>query len=374
MLWSVARIVSEIRRLHRKREPLNISAVKRNHPELLKAAFEVKPFLGWLGAIRKAGLEYADLNVELLDTCRCEICGSEAGGIVSHLRILHEITTDEYRKDYPEAPFESEWHRSRRMTSKKTVIPHWEPIWSVEYALDRLYELSRLGHPLNFAWARRREPALASYLWSRTEGWDECLRKVGLDPDEKRKNQPAEHLEFEDIIRRFQERARQGQPLNEASVAREDLVLYNAARRKFYTYGAALIAAGFDPAKVRVKRENITDQEVRECLKAIRKLKNLFGPDRERAVKDIRTRFYSVVMARFGNWTKAAEAAGVNPDRIMIRLWLSRETIIQELKHLRRSGNSLTANWLFAHRRSLYHAILREFGSTKDALNQLHEQ
>ncbi len=61
MTWS--KMVQRIRQLHARREPLNISAVRRNRRELLQAAFEIKPFLGWLGAVRAAGLEYNQLRV-----------------------------------------------------------------------------------------------------------------------------------------------------------------------------------------------------------------------------------------------------------------------------------------------------------------------
>jgi hypothetical protein len=48
-------MAQRIRQLHARGEPLNISAVCRTHPELLQAVFEIKPFLGWLGAIRALG-------------------------------------------------------------------------------------------------------------------------------------------------------------------------------------------------------------------------------------------------------------------------------------------------------------------------------
>ncbi len=39
-------IIRKIQQLHRRGEPLNISAVKRSHPELIRAVYNAKPFRG----------------------------------------------------------------------------------------------------------------------------------------------------------------------------------------------------------------------------------------------------------------------------------------------------------------------------------------
>jgi hypothetical protein len=39
-------IAATIRRLHRADEPLNIMAVKRRHPQLIKRGYAMRPFLG----------------------------------------------------------------------------------------------------------------------------------------------------------------------------------------------------------------------------------------------------------------------------------------------------------------------------------------
>ncbi len=49
-------LAKKILALHKQREPLNISAVRRNHPELLKAAYSFKPYLGWKQALELVGL------------------------------------------------------------------------------------------------------------------------------------------------------------------------------------------------------------------------------------------------------------------------------------------------------------------------------
>lgn len=69
------RLIRQIQRLHVKREPLNVSPVKRNHPELIKAVYAMRPFWGWEQALKDAGICCGKINVELLDYCTCLICG-----------------------------------------------------------------------------------------------------------------------------------------------------------------------------------------------------------------------------------------------------------------------------------------------------------
>jgi len=59
-------IIREIERLHARRESLNITAVKRNHPDLIKRVYRVRPFWGWKRALEDAGLDYSTINTELL--------------------------------------------------------------------------------------------------------------------------------------------------------------------------------------------------------------------------------------------------------------------------------------------------------------------
>lgn len=50
------KIIRKIRSLYVKREPLNASAAKRNHPELLKAVYGIRRFWGWEQALEDVGM------------------------------------------------------------------------------------------------------------------------------------------------------------------------------------------------------------------------------------------------------------------------------------------------------------------------------
>ncbi len=71
------RIIREIQRLHARRAPLNLPAIKRSHSELIERVYALRPFWGWKRALEDAGLDYAQINVELRDYVDCKICGRD---------------------------------------------------------------------------------------------------------------------------------------------------------------------------------------------------------------------------------------------------------------------------------------------------------
>lgn len=119
------RIIRQITRLHVKREPLNASSAKRNHPELVKAVYAIKPFWGWKQALKDAGIPYNKINVELKDYCTCLICGHEAAILTSHLAGSHQLTPQEYREEFPSADIMAESIRvaGMRVTSRSQMLP-----------------------------------------------------------------------------------------------------------------------------------------------------------------------------------------------------------------------------------------------------------
>ena len=146
-------VIRQIKNLHAQGKPLNITAVKRSHPELIAKAFEVEPFWGWKQALEDAGIQYQDIKVELLDHVTCHLCGKQAQTLIGHLKSQHNICGADYRRDYPGAELASEVLRAKSMRGtprqrKKLSMqcpPHWEPLWSPEYVLDRAAEFRRQG-------------------------------------------------------------------------------------------------------------------------------------------------------------------------------------------------------------------------------------
>ncbi|MCI0447279.1 hypothetical protein L0152_29230 [bacterium] len=146
------KIIRTIKDLYRRCEPLNIHTVKRLHPELLESVYSVRPFLGWLQAIRAAGLEYWQIRTQLLETVTCQICGKEFRSLTTHVLWVHEVDAEEYKSSFPGEYLHSESLRASRsdsLFSRNPLIEHWEPLWSEEYILERIHEYFRRGIPVN---------------------------------------------------------------------------------------------------------------------------------------------------------------------------------------------------------------------------------
>src|SRR5256885_5069998 len=98
--WTVRKaLIREIQRLHARREPLNISAVKRNHPKLIEQVYGVRPCWGWKRALEEADLDYSKINIEYRDYVTCEICGRDFGALSYHLISLHNVTPEDYLRE-----------------------------------------------------------------------------------------------------------------------------------------------------------------------------------------------------------------------------------------------------------------------------------
>jgi hypothetical protein len=202
-------VIREIQRLHARRASLNIPAVKRTHPQLIERAYAIRPFWGWKRALEDAGLDYAKINIELRDYVDCKICGRDFGGLSHHLISQHQITPEDYRREYPEAEIMSETARAgmtRPRSRKWHTLPRWEEIWTPEYVLDRMAELHRRNFPMNSYWVTRYEQALTGKAIQYFGSWDEALRRIDLDPEQIRLKAPTEHLTAGQVIARLKKR------------------------------------------------------------------------------------------------------------------------------------------------------------------------
>ncbi|MEO7974938.1 MAG: hypothetical protein ABIU84_15260, partial [Thermoanaerobaculia bacterium] len=235
-----------IREAHAAGTPLNITAVRRSAPEILKTAFAIRPFWGWRRAIEAAGLSYDRIATELLDFVRCEDCGWTRRSLTLHLWKQHGFEAGDYLRDYPGAQVHAETMRARMLTSVG-FAPHWEPLWSDEYLLDRVSCYGEKGASLNVKNVTREDAALVAMANLRFGSWDEVLRRLGLDPDEVRIVERQKRYSRAELLAAIRARYSSGAPMNAAAVSRESSPIWNASRKLFKSYQKALAAAGLDP-------------------------------------------------------------------------------------------------------------------------------
>lgn len=343
-----ATLARRIDRLHRHGEPLNIDAVRRRHPDLLEAAYAVRPFLGWRGALERAGVRYEKIRMELVRTVDCKLCGATLQSLGRHLQVVHGTDAVGYRAEYPgadvvAAALRAAITRRDRRTELRAlaIVPHWEPIWSPEYVLDRVAHLHRLGHPVNLEWVFEREPTLVRSAAIHHGGWDVVLRKVGLDPEDVRKHRPATHWTRAAALEALRNRRAAGLSLRHADLDRDAPGLSKALSRLFGSGRAALGRVG-----VRLRKPaRYTDGDVQALLTAVRATAGGTGSAHWKALADLRQRFAGIMQQRFRTWGAAARAAGVPPEAILFPHGRTRyrdtEACLAEIGRRRAGGLSL---------------------------------
>ena len=250
-------VIEEIQKLHKERRALNISAVKRHSPKLLEIAYSQDEYWGWKQALADAGFSYSDIRTNLMDYVVCEKCNEPFSSLMSHLNHKHEITKVDYAEEFGDhVEVLSEELRANRMTrcSKKanSELPHWEPLYTKEYLLDRLWEYYKMGKTLHARAVQKFDYALLTGSRKYCGGWHPALESVGLDPKNIRK---IDHIHWsrELIIEKLKERKQNKEQLNPKHLRLADENLYLAIRRVFdNNYDAALRAARINPDKIRL--------------------------------------------------------------------------------------------------------------------------
>lgn len=335
-------IVREIQALHRKRAPLNISAVKRSHPQLIKRVYAVRPYWGWKHALEDAGLDYKKINVELRDYVDCKICGRDFGALPFHLITQHDISPQDHAREYPDAELTSETARAKISHShagrhKRSASAHWEAIWTPEYALDRIAELHRRAFPLNFKWMAGHEKALTDQAIRYFGSWDEALRRIDLDPNRIRLSKPigkpttlrrrrrpaisrAQLRNRQDVMRALRRRVMAGKSLGSYCVLKEDARLYHAVRRHIGDFEEV-----YRLFRVWKPRESEWARADKAAIIAeLRRRKVASQTLHSRKILYTKSGHAFLRRARtlFGSWTLALIAAGIQPPRGIKRAWV----------------------------------------------------
>ncbi len=230
-----------------------------------------------------------------------------------------------------------------------------EPIQVLRAILQR----ESKGLPLNHATVMRHDRALHSAILRFFGTWDDAMCAAGIDPKKvgrhRRWNRQA-------VIRRIQQRAAEGLPLNAGAVQRTEGTLHSAALRWFPSWIAALEAAGMDPAHWSKRAPAWTRERVVETIRAI--------VARGGAVNHAALRRDSVSRAGvslFGTWDDALRAAGLDPGKIRRRAPWTPDEILQEIRRKVQAGEPLNAKNVAPH--SLRSRGTTFFGSWDAALS-----
>jgi hypothetical protein len=252
-------ILQAIRQRHLTRKPLNLTAVKRDDPDLVRQVYSQRPYWGWKAALADAGLSYENIRIEILQYVICHLCGKRYSALALHLRTMHEIESREYVEEYPGAELVSEQVRANLMKSRKKndcpdYLPHWEPVYSAEYLLDRLHEYAERGYYVNHDNIVEIDSSLPSTLlrYAKLNNWDDAIRAIDLDPLDYRGFTRDDDYTLTDFQAWLADREQQQKSCLYQDVAAErnefqrrpTIVVW--AIRRFGNWAAALKAAGVD--------------------------------------------------------------------------------------------------------------------------------
>lgn len=365
------RIVLWIRKAHSRWEPLNISAVKRRAPEVLEAAFSMVPFWGWRRAVEAAGLRYGRIPVELEETVACEVCGLRRVSLMQHLRKQHGFEAGEYQEAYPGARVCSEALRARLRHSPGRVVPHWEPIWTPEYLLDRVSYYHEVGVPVNRKAVTLGDPALVAMANLLFPSWDHVLEAVGLEPESVRLTKKLPKLTRDELVGTLREQAAAGLPMNPQSVITDRLWVWTSSRKHFGTYRRALAAAGLDPEEeYRLKRYDEPEEE--RVLARVRVVAAMpRGSRQEAALERLQRECGRHVQREYGGWWELARRLDLPPRTLTRGHGWDRAAVIEALREREREGRSLRPGDIHSEEKGLYLGVVRYFGTFEDCYDVL---
>lgn len=253
------KILQAIQQRYVARQPLNLTAVKRDDPDLVRQVYSQRPYWGWKAALADAGLSYDQIRIEIRQYVICQLCGKRYIALPTHLLTMHEIEPREYLEEYPGSELVSEQFRANLMRSRRKhycpdFLPHWEPVYSTEYLLDRLHEYAERGYYVNHDNLLQIDSALPSTLlrYAKLDNWDDAIRAIDLDPLDYRGFTRDDDYVLADFQAWLADRERQQKSCLYQDVAAErnefqrrpTIVVW--AIRQYGNWAAALKAAGVD--------------------------------------------------------------------------------------------------------------------------------
>lgn len=377
---------AEILKRFENKDPLNLSAVEVECPRLLEGLFDAENFKGWRESIELVGVSIGKIRIAPLTGVTCAECGFHGETLWSHLSHAHGMNAADYRDAHPAAETSSEAHRADMMSNRhgrpaKTIIPHWEPAWSRNYALDRIHQFSKQGIPLHYSYVAKNEPGFPAYVRRIFPSWDAGLAAAGIDVANVRQAKEAICLSADQVVESLREKEQEkpSQLHIRASRSGNGKTVITAAFRHFGSYEKALIAAGIVPSTKIPALENKAKVQAREnlILATLGNLKNRppylpadakkFIDKHSPAIKD----FYGS-WANFSTSLERVERDIFNSPGHLI--YDSKEACIAALQERAKVGLSLRQSDVRSDNPSLEIMGEKHFGSHSQALKEANVQ
>ena len=337
-------ILQAIRQRYVARQPLNLTAVKRDDPDLVRQVYSQRPYWGWKAALADAGLSYENIRIEILQYVICQLCGKRYCVLARHLRTMHEIEPREYVEEYPGAALVSEQFRVNQMRSRKKNdcpdwLPHWEPVYSAEYLLDRLHEYAERGYYVNYDNFQQFDSPLPSTLlhYAKLDNWDDAIRAIDLDPLDYRGFTRDDDYVLADFQAWLADRERQQKSCLYQDVAAErnefqrrpTIVVW--AIRRYGNWAAALKAAGVDRS-LPIYGHRYGFSTAADVIARIKQLRQEGVPLSRKSIAVLPDglSLAKAAVRDFGTWEAALDAAKVPKKERRRHVWFETSTEVLE--------------------------------------------
>lgn len=269
---------------------------------------------------------------------RCRLCGRYFKAVnYSHLFKKHGVSVEDYKQEFELYFVYSELTRFQR--TQYGVIGEAEIKWLKKHWGKTIFNSRDTARLLGVS------PASFQY-------WRKYLNFPS----------PRCYWDKELIQKAIRQRIRQKQPLNAASIWKDNSSLYYAAHRHFKDWSDALRTTGINP-------EQVSPFRTWSRTKIIAALKEYLRKHQRLNYNRIKREFSGLTSAsylHFGSWRKALQKAGLS-RYLPYKQW-SREKVIKQLQEWARKGRPLNHKTLFSKNRPLTEAAKHYFGSVKKAI------
>jgi len=348
--------------------PLNLHAVQRARPDLLEMAFGGPSPRGWRRCLIDAGVDPYKIVHAHEEKVECAVCGLSYMAMGRHLQTRHEMTGDEYRKEFgPEREISSESFRASKFEGRPIAgIAHWERLWSRHYVTDWILRLHEEGHALNVYHYEHMGKSLVSNGSLFFGSWDAALQSAGLNPEEFRAIPPNLRWTKSMVIESLRNFARLRQEKKKREMS---IPLRMAIRRFFRTPQAACKAAGITYEEIN-PRAIFVGEQVTKLVAAIRSLENLKGRERCQRLDAIYNKNQlnqRIVIGHYGSLRRLVAKEGIAPRVVSAAKYRDEADVLHDLDLLEKQGLALTFSTLKNGHRRLYN-VIRETGWGVDRL------
>lgn len=241
--------------------------------------------------------------------------------------------------------------------------------WSRESVVVKLREFQANGEDISPQKLFRKHGGLY-YAGIGLFGTSSAMYQTAGIPSSVFRRTPPSYWTKQRIIDELRSVHANGEDMSYQTMAKEQLSLYHAGRRRFGSYSKALEAAGIPYGKFRKTHAPWTDEDI------IRSIQRLSEQGFDLSSSDMREEQRSLYLAgqrRYDSWFNALEAAGISADkyrrqpargkRAHLQSW-SNERVISEIRKLAQRKEDLSHSVVMSKYPALESAARARFGNS----------